>query len=250
MLLAEELVLLVMDDDTGACLVRHDAAREAVATALIFELVLREVVRREGQGVLVRTAGDGGPGAASTGDPILDLTADRIDGSRPADAVQHLVEDDLLDVILQRLVARGVLHDAELWSPGVHLPRDPDPEAAVRERVRSALVEGAEPTRHDAVLISLVHRLSLVPVVLPTSELQAAAVRAEKIAATARDLDEDHAATAATAATAPPSPPTSTSTSRARHPSDPERKEHQSNSSWRNSFDLLEVIVQALRAFS
>lgn len=160
MLLAEEFVLLSMDDETGQCLLPESTARKGVATALALELLLRRAVRVRHQ-VVQRVA------TTSTGDPLLDRAAVRVDKVVNTAAVRELSEADLLPNLLTRLVDRGVLHDAEIWSPGVHLPRDERPEHEVRRRMHAVLVDRHRPTKHDAALIALLEHLRVTSLLLP-----------------------------------------------------------------------------------
>lgn len=177
LLLAEELVLLCTDDDTGLCEVPPQDAARGVALALVFELTLRGFLAVEGEKfALQRTR--------SSGDPLLDLAAQH------ATAVDKLAAEDLLQVTLARLVSRGVLTDAEVWAPGVHLPNDPHPEAAVRDRLRQVLAHEQDPTDHDAALVALLHHLGIATRVLPDEPAEAIRVRAEKVADRSRPMRE------------------------------------------------------------
>ena len=60
--------------------------------------------------------------------------------------------------------------------------RDPMPEQQLRSRLRAVLVEGAEPTEWDALLLSLLVPLDLVKRVVDRSERKAAEARAKAIA--------------------------------------------------------------------
>jgi hypothetical protein len=85
------------------------------------------------------------------------------------------------------LVERGVL-DAERSKTlglfkSVRFPqRDPEPERALRAHLRDVLVERAEPTEWDALLLSLLVPLDLVKRVVDRSERKAAEARAKDIA--------------------------------------------------------------------
>lgn len=181
LLLAEELVLLCMDDKTGQCEVEPRAAGQGVALALVFELSLAGALTLT-QGKL--TQGD----QASTGDQLLDLTAESAIGLSPTAAVEKLAAEDLLQAVLVRLVSRGVLHDADVFSPGVHLPRDPHPETAVRQRLREVLAEGRGADEHEAALVSLLHHLEIVAAVLPDDDADITRARAAEVARRSRPM--------------------------------------------------------------
>lgn len=180
MLLAEELVLLCMDDETGHCVVPPDDARRSTGMALLFELSLRGVIQIGHGGRFERIGSD-------AGDPLLEIVAARAQARKPLGTLRMLVAEDLLAAVLARLVTRGVLHDADVFAPGVHLPRDPHPEANVRQRLLDVLIGGAQPTDHDACLIALAQRARLIKVILQPAGISgdrarlAAEARAEQI---------------------------------------------------------------------
>lgn len=181
LLLAEELVLLCMDDDTGHCDVPPQDAARGVALALVFELTLRGFLAVEGEKfALQRTR--------SSDDPLLDLAAQNATAHTPAAAVDTLAAEDLLQATLARLVDRGVLKDAEVWAPGVHLPSDPHPEAAVRDRLRQVLAHAQDPSDRDAALVALLHHLGIVTAVLPDEPPEAIRDRARKVADRSRPM--------------------------------------------------------------
>ncbi|MCK0112044.1 GPP34 family phosphoprotein [Ornithinimicrobium sp. F0845] len=212
LLLAEELVLLCMDDEAGHCEVASDDMARGVALALVFELTLSGALAVEGEKfALQRTTG--------TGDQLLDLAAQGATALTPVAAVEKLAAEDLLEAILTRLVARGVLRDAEVWAPGVHLPKDPHPEAAVRQRLREVLVEGRDATDHDAALVALLHHLDIVGMAVSEEPTDVTAARAAEVASRSRPMRsyQDGA---------------------------------QSRKSWWNGMDLLDLVVQGLNIFN
>ncbi|WP_256839188.1 GOLPH3/VPS74 family protein [Ornithinimicrobium faecis] len=183
LLLAEELVLLCMDDETGQCEVEPRQAGQGVALALVFELSLAGALTLK-QGKLAH--GDQG----EAGDQLLDLTAESVIGLSPSAAVEKLAAEDLLQAILVRLVSRGVLHDAEVWSPGIHLPKDPHPEAAVREWLREVLAQGQGANEHEAALVALLHHLEIVAGVLPDDDAEITRARAAEVARRSRPMQD------------------------------------------------------------
>lgn len=206
MLLAEELVLLCMDDETGRCLLPEPDATQGVARALVFELALRDTVRSVGN----RLERDK---KITIRDELLALACERVDGYRVEDAIQRLAAEDLLAALLARLVARGILHDAEVFAPGRHLPREPQHEARVRERLELVLVRDQDPSEHDATLIALLEPLTLTTQLFPDAEPAALRERAKKIAQRTRPL----------------------------------RSGHTSRGSWWDAMDLLEILAIPLR---
>lgn len=184
LLLAEELVLLCMDDETGQCEVEPREAGQGVALALVFELSLAGALTLTRAGTLAQGE------QSATGDQLLDLTASSAIGLSPTAAVEKLAAEDLLQAILARLVSRGVLHDAEVWSPGIHLPKDPHPEAAVRERLREVLAQGQGANEHEAALVALLHHLEIVAAVLPDDDAEITRARAAEVARRSRPMQD------------------------------------------------------------
>lgn len=225
LLLAEELVLLCMDDKTGQCEVEPREAGQGVALALIFELSLAGALTLE-QGKLA--AGDQGPAS----DQLLNLTAESAVGLTPTAAVDKLAAEDLLQAILVRLVSRGVLHDADVWSPGIHLPKDPHPEAAVRQRLRELLAHGRGANEHEAALVALLHHLEIVATVLPDEDAAVVRARAVEVSSRSAPMRDYHGGD---------------SSALQREPGSRERTS--SRSSWWDGLDVLELVVGGLRIF-
>lgn len=85
------------------------------------------------------------------------------------------------------LVEKGVLDEERSKTLGLFKSvrfreRDPAPEQQLRSRLRAVLVEGAEPTEWDALLLSLLVPLDLVKRVVDRSERKAAEARAKAVA--------------------------------------------------------------------
>lgn len=212
MLLAEELVLLLMDDETGHCEVPEREASQGVALALVFELSLRRALAVEGDTLALQRT-------TSTGDPLLDVAAHSVTALTPVAAVEKLSGEGVLEAALARLVSRGVLHDAEVWSPGIHLPRDPHPESTVRARLHEVLAEGRGANDQEAALVALLHHLEIVPAVLPDDDPGITVPRAAEVASRSRPMQD--------------------------YQGGPKKRR-----SWFNAVDLLDVVGQGLNIFN
>lgn len=173
MLLAEELVLLLLDDDSGRWLVRRPAVRAAVRVGLVVELLARRTLSFDDSGVLV----DGLTGTTG-GDPLLDATARQAAGQPLATALKP--DRGELPQLLRRLRGRGVLRRAPVRRRR-HLARDRHPEAAVRARLLEALTVRLRPDRHTALLVALVFELDLLGTLFPDQDRLALSTRAATI---------------------------------------------------------------------
>ncbi|QNN54255.1 GOLPH3/VPS74 family protein [Nocardioides mesophilus] len=173
MLLAEDLLLLITDDDTGKLVVSGTEADIALGGAQLVQLALagRVDLTHEGEGrrkgrLVVRDA-------TPTGDPLLDealaVLVER-QGKRPADAVGKLGKR-LRQRLYDRLVQQGILRAEEGRVLGV-FPKHTWPaadaahEREVRELVDQVLVSGVTPQPRTAALVALLHALRVVPQVV------------------------------------------------------------------------------------
>ncbi|WP_151526545.1 GOLPH3/VPS74 family protein [Serinicoccus kebangsaanensis] len=162
MLLAEELVLLLLDDRRGTWLVRRPAVRGAVRVALVVELLARRRLSLHDDGVLVA-----GLSGTTGGDRILEQVAQQVVGQRPAELRRPRRGE--VEELLARLRDAGVLRRAWL-NRTRHLPRDGHPEARVQARLREALGVDLRPDRHTALLVALVFELGLLRTLLPDED--------------------------------------------------------------------------------
>ncbi|USQ80392.1 GPP34 family phosphoprotein [Ornithinimicrobium faecis] len=181
LLLAEELTLLCLDDETGQALLPHGAVAEAVASALVFELTLRSTLKRSGKRLERDTM-------VTIRDDLLSDAADRVDGLSVDDAIQTLSRPGTLETLLHRLASLGALTDPDVWTPGPHWPTGPRADAPVRSRLEEILVRDADPTQREAVLISLLEQLGLTTRLLPHADQGHVGARAAKVAGSARPL--------------------------------------------------------------
>ena len=159
MLLAEELILLLLDDDSGRWLVRRRVVRRAVRVALVFELVADRALVVDASGRLAA-----GVTGIVEGDPVRARVVEEAVGHRPAELTRPAKAETA--ALVRRLRGRGVLR-RPLLRPSRHLPRDTHPEAGVRARLLEALSVDRRPDRHTALLVAIVHELHLLPVLLP-----------------------------------------------------------------------------------
>jgi Golgi phosphoprotein 3 (GPP34) len=168
MLLAEDLLLLLTDDETGRLLVSGSEADVALGGARLIELTIegRVDVTGEGEGrkgrLVVR---DSTRLADPLLDEALDLVADK-EGKKPDAAVGPLGKK-LRDRLYLRLAEQGVLRSERGKVLGIFPTQkwpaaDAAHERQLRAELEQALLTGLEPRERVAALVSLLHALRSV----------------------------------------------------------------------------------------
>ena len=196
MLIAEEYLLLALDEKTGKMRVGSDVLGPALGGALVAELALRERI-----GVTPHEAGWSKRGRVTitsmtpTDDPELDAALDKLsenEGKKVKDLLSeystkkrrlsHGVRERLLD----RLAASGALVKTEGTVLGF-IPRttwpagDPAGEEDVRRRLHAALVDGTTPTERTVTLVALLQVTGLLTKVVPTENKRALKAKAKEL---------------------------------------------------------------------
>lgn len=196
MLIAEEYLLLALDEETGKLRVGRDVLGPALGGALITELALKERI-----GVTPPEAGWNKRGRVTitsttpTDDPELDAALDKLvenEGRKVKDLVSEYstkkrrVSFGVRDRLLERLAASGALVKTEGTILGF-IPRttwpagDPAGEEDVRRRLQAALVDGTTPTDRTVALIALLQVTGLLPKVVPTENKRALKAKAKEL---------------------------------------------------------------------
>ncbi|MFD3545490.1 GPP34 family phosphoprotein [Streptomyces sp. NPDC058655] len=214
--LAEEIMLLSLDDESGSAKQRQ-AVGWAVAGGVLLELVLAGRVSVTGKDLeLVDTT--------STGDALLDsrlaLMETWMRGRGKRRVTQWLTKDQSKAVAaaLESLCTRGVVVEEKRKALGVFpVRRFPEADGVVerelRERLRAVVLDGAEPDTRTAGLIALIHSARLHRLAFPDGHRKQVVSRmaevatgqwaAESIRAAIRDMQAAMvAATVLTAAAA------------------------------------------------
>ncbi|MEV4198167.1 GOLPH3/VPS74 family protein [Micromonospora globbae] len=154
--LAEELLLLAYDDETGRATMPRISLDLGMAAAVLIELALAgRVAYADGNLTVV----DPTP----TGEPIADGVLARIAEDTPhtpSSWVQRL-RHGLRDRILGDLCSQGVVRDVDETELGfIHVHRypvvDPSVEEDTRRRLAAALTSGVAPDERTAALATLV----------------------------------------------------------------------------------------------
>lgn len=159
MLLAEDLLLLLTDDETGRLVVSGSEVDVALGGAQLVELSLSGHVGVDDKRLVVRDP-------SATGDELLDQGLEKVrsrEGKKPSSVVTPLGAK-LRPQLYERLATCGILraeHGKVLGLfPTTKWPTSSaDHEAAVRRALTSALVHGTTPEPRDGALIALLHAL-------------------------------------------------------------------------------------------
>ncbi|MCX4695975.1 GPP34 family phosphoprotein [Streptomyces sp. NBC_01408] len=205
--LAEEIMLLSLDDESGSAKQRQ-AAGWAAAGGILLELVLAERVSVKGKYLELTDA-------TPTGEQLLDsrilLIGSWLRGRSKRRVTDWLTKDHTKAVgaTLESLRERGVVTARESKVLGVFPVRlYPEADGAVerqlRERLRAVVLEGAEPDERTAGLIALIHSAKLHRLAFPdqprrqvtarTAEISAGQWAAEGVRAAIRDMQAAMAA--------------------------------------------------------
>jgi Golgi phosphoprotein 3 (GPP34) len=172
-LIAEDLLLLLTNDQTGKLLVASNRVDIALGGALLIELALMQRVDVAREDGIVRKGRllvqDGRP----TSDSLLDEALGRVAakrGKKPKDVLPGLGKG-VQALLHARLAERGLLHAETAKILGVFPSHrwpsnDGAHEAAVRAALVTALRSGRADDAREAALIALLHALKAVTKVI------------------------------------------------------------------------------------
>jgi hypothetical protein len=183
-LFAEDLLLLLTDDESGKRAVDTTRLDLALAGAVVLELVELGRLDLSGPGEEARAGRLVVRDDSPTGRPVLDTALERLGRSRPQkpqQALQRLTKG-LRSSVYSSLEARGVLRHRRgrvLWV----FPSDQWPAVAsgreqqVRRALHDVLTVGRSPDRREVLLVSLLHAIDQLPKVLGVSGAEKRMVR-------------------------------------------------------------------------
>lgn len=194
MLIAEELLLLALEDTSGRQLVGSERLDPTLGGALLAELALAERIGVSGddEGWSKRgrlTVTDLRP----TDDPELDRALASMaehEGRKVKDLLSSVssrrITKGLRRRLLERLAGAGALdqHDEKILGliPWTTWPaRDRGPEDEVRRRLHGALVAGTTPAERTVVLVALLQVGGLLTKVLPDQDKKLVRQRAREL---------------------------------------------------------------------
>lgn len=181
--LAEELLLLAYDDQTGKATGSRIGLDLGMAAAVLVDLALAgRIAYVDGYLKVI----DPSP----IGDPIADAVLARAADDEPHTPAQWLqrLRHRLRIRVLEDLVSRGVVQDVDETQLGViHVHRYPTTdhayEAEIRKRLADALISGALCDERTAALATLLVSCRMEPALrLPPEDAQRAHERLEQIA--------------------------------------------------------------------
>ena len=165
MLIAEELLLLLLDDEKGT-LPPGTPVQPALGGAVLVELALAGAVTVDRRGRAWRSARVHAVPGAGVADPVLADALVTVAGKeRSAQDLVTRLGKGLMKRLAQRLADRGVLERRTGRALGL-LARtrwvaiDTGHEARVRESLTAALVQGVEPDQRTAALVALLNAIS------------------------------------------------------------------------------------------
>lgn len=183
--LAEDLLLIALDDDEGTVSwQRSDRLPYALGGALLMDLALQARIRSVDKKIIVH---DPSP----VGDEILDAALETIRGSNKPHDAKHWVNElgkhkGLKEQLARRLVARGILREQGhtlMWI--FHDQRfptsDPSLEVSIRERIRDVVLSGTEPDERTRLLISLVRACKVTDSLFSKGERKRAEQRVNEL---------------------------------------------------------------------
>ena len=208
-LIAEDLLLLLLDDQSGKPISNH--LDVALGGAVLVDLALEGLVEVASHGSLLGSAKLRRAPGAIAGDRILAGALGAVAENKPAQRLVVKVGKGLLDPLAERQRRRGVLDRREDKVLGLVTrtrwpSRDPSRKEAIRRGLVVILVQGGRPDARSAALIGLllaVHRLHRT-VSHPDASARSVKKRAKEVAeeswASPTIKDAVAVATAATAA--------------------------------------------------
>ncbi|HEY5980901.1 MAG TPA: GPP34 family phosphoprotein [Microlunatus sp.] len=191
MVIADELLVLAIDDTTGKNLTSGTNLDVALAAALLVELALSERIsitpaeagwREKGKVAVINTA--------PTDDPDLDAMLTKLaakDGQKVKNLISPMTRKPITSGLkgrrLARLVRRGILTEqrTSVWGIRRHPTLDPAPEQEVRARLRSALVDGLTPSERTVALVSLLAASGILTKVFANEDKKLLKSRAKRL---------------------------------------------------------------------
>lgn len=192
--LAEEFLLLALDDNTGRKLVDSTQMSAALAGAAIVELTLDQAMRMTETSDSGREPGRLVATDRRPADARLASLLTVADGHKPKDAVAKVAgfgswrsqAKNLQDALLKDLAEQGYLTEVRgkvlgIFSTTAWKPHNLVAKGDIVRRVRTAIVDEATPDDRTAALISIVHAVDLLPKLCPSLDKRTVKHRGQAI---------------------------------------------------------------------
>jgi Golgi phosphoprotein 3 (GPP34) len=197
MLLAEDLLLLLYDDESGKPISGSPQTDYALAGAVLLELTMLGKIDVAGQNEDVKKDRLVVRDPAPTGDPVLDERLALIggkEGSKPQNLIGKLSKN-LREALLERLAGQGIVKAEKGKVLGLFpITRWPAQDARHENDVRAALDAalriGTQPDQRTAALVALLHSVDVVPkIIIDHPDKKALKRRAKEISESAWAAD-------------------------------------------------------------
>ncbi len=200
--LAEELLLLGLDDKTGEVMLSVSTALPfGLAGALLLDLFISKRIELRYDKVVVVNS-------ESIGNSLLDETLSLLNQKDKSEKVSYWIKhlnvsiDDMFEKIINQLVNKGILKRQEkkiLWLiPIERFPtKDPIPEVMSRISIRRIVLENEEPDNRTLALLSLIKASNLIDELFLKDERRQATniiddyIKNEKIGKVVSDINNE-----------------------------------------------------------
>ncbi|MDI9897548.1 MULTISPECIES: GOLPH3/VPS74 family protein [Nocardiaceae] len=188
-LIAEDLLLLLLDDESGKPLADSTKLPRVLAGALVVELAMSGSLRITGLDEQVKkdhVVVSGEPPTESVLRRVFDLVATTSRPMKPQKVIEKS-QKNLAKELAARLVSQGFVTEKQdkvlgLFPTTTWPARDTSREKVLRDALRSALVDGTTPEPHSAALISLISAVDLTHKVITDADKKLLKKRAKEIA--------------------------------------------------------------------
>lgn len=188
MLIAEDLLLLLTDDESGKFRVDGNRLDLALAGACVIELAMLHRIDVAGEGETVKPGRLVVRDETPTSDDVLDGVlrhCARLHGAKPKDALGK-IRKGVRPVVLDRLTGRGLLRREQVRIlgifPATRWPAvDSSHEQGSLEQLRAVLLRAAVPDSRIAALVGLLSAVDAAHKVIDADDRKAVRRRAREI---------------------------------------------------------------------
>ncbi|OZE23301.1 MULTISPECIES: GPP34 family phosphoprotein [unclassified Rhodococcus (in: high G+C Gram-positive bacteria)] len=188
-LIAEDLLLLLLDDDSGKPLADSTKLPRVLAGALVVELAMTGSLRITGLDEQIKKDHVVVAGSRPEDEflrRVFDLVASASRPMKPQKVIEKS-QKNLAKELAARLVAQGFVTEKKdkvlgLFPTTTWPAQDTSREKVLRDALRSALVDGTTPSPHTAALISLISAVDLTHKVIEDADKKLLKRRAKEIA--------------------------------------------------------------------